>query len=148
MISGATNFTYDELCRSTTADAKGLSNNPTDEVLANLKTLAQRYLQPLRDHFGCQIIINSAYRAPMVNKAVGGASGSWHLKGCAADIRVSSALVGCQMVDFFHRRFTEQGIPYQELLLSKSGKTGNLWLHIAFNPDPLQSALRCRLMMY
>ena len=120
MISGATNFTYDELCRSTTATTKGLSNNPTEEVQKNLKRLAQQYLQPLRDHFGCQIIINSAYRAPMVNKAVGGSPTSWHLKGCAADIRCPSAYVAVQYANFFIDRFEKQGVGFDELFLSRS----------------------------
>ena len=146
MISGATNFTYDELCRSTTATTKGLSNNPTDEVLANLKTLAQRYLQPLRDHFGCQIIINSAYRAPMVNKAVGGSPTSWHLKGCAADIRCPSAYVAVQYANFFIDRFEKQGVGFDELFLSRS-RNGGYWLHVSYSPTG-DNRLRCQVMIY
>lgn len=144
------NFKWEEfyVTNSKDKDLKATNYPKTEEEYDNIRHLVRYYLQPLRNWLQGPVIINSGYRCYMVNQAVGGAKDSWHLKGCAADIRVSSALVGCQMVDFFHRRFNEQGIPYQELLLSKSGKTGNLWLHIAFNPDPLQSALRCRLMVY
>ena len=46
------------------------------------------YLQKIRDHFGKPVTINSGYRCAKHNKAVGGASGSRHTKGQAADIVV------------------------------------------------------------
>ena len=46
-------------------------------------------LQEIRNHFGKAVIINSGFRCKAHNKAVGGASKSKHLSGCAADIRVS-----------------------------------------------------------
>lgn len=45
-------------------------------------------LQKIRDHFGAAVTINSGYRCPVHNKNVGGASGSQHVKGKAADIVV------------------------------------------------------------
>ena len=46
------------------------------------------YLQQIRDYFGAPVHINSGYRCPRHNAAVGGAAGSFHTKGMAADIRV------------------------------------------------------------
>lgn len=46
------------------------------------------YLQKIRDHFGKSITITSGYRCPVHNKNVGGATGSRHAKGHAADIVV------------------------------------------------------------
>lgn len=45
-------------------------------------------LQKIRDHFGVATVINSGYRCPTHNKAIGGASQSYHMKGQAADINV------------------------------------------------------------
>lgn len=56
-------------------------------VLLNIRELA-RNLQVLRDNVQAPVTINSGYRSPAHNKAVGGASGSYHLKGMAADIVV------------------------------------------------------------
>lgn len=47
------------------------------------------YLQMIRDHFGKPVTINSGYRCDVHNKKVGGATGSRHTKGEAADIVVS-----------------------------------------------------------
>lgn len=45
-------------------------------------------LQKIRDHFKKAVTVNSAYRTPGKNKAVGGATYSQHLYGTAADITV------------------------------------------------------------
>lgn len=45
-------------------------------------------LQKIRNHFGKPVHINSAYRCTKRNKQVGGSSGSYHLSGKAADIKV------------------------------------------------------------
>lgn len=47
------------------------------------------YLQLIRNHFGKPVIIASGYRCSAHNKAVGGTTGSNHLKGMAADIKIS-----------------------------------------------------------
>ncbi len=49
------------------------------------------YLQQIREHFGNPVIINSAYRCSIHNRAVGGTSNSYHAKGQAADIRIAGA---------------------------------------------------------
>lgn len=56
-------------------------------ALTNLRILSAN-LQVLRDHLGRRIRINSGYRSPEHNKAIGGASESQHVLGMAADITV------------------------------------------------------------
>ena len=46
-------------------------------------------LEDIRAHFGKPVNINSGYRCPNHNAAVGGAKGSQHLKGTAADLWIS-----------------------------------------------------------
>ena len=48
-----------------------------------------KILQVIRDHFGRPVSVNSGYRTPGKNKAVGGAAYSQHLYGTAADITVA-----------------------------------------------------------
>ena len=55
------------------------------DVLTNLQELAKN-LQVLRDYLNTSLKINSGYRSPAHNKAVGGAQFSQHVQGKAADI--------------------------------------------------------------
>ncbi len=60
-----------------------------EELKYNLLELAQN-LQVLRDYLDEPILINSGYRSPDHNKAVGGVKNSFHTKGMAADIRTKT----------------------------------------------------------
>ena len=68
-------------------------------------------LQKIRTHFGKAVNINSAYRTPSKNKAVGGATYSQHLYGTAADISIKGVT-------------PKQVAAYAETLLPKSGGIG------------------------
>ena len=87
-------FTIDELIKSATAQRKGIKSQfkPSDEVKRSLTALAEKILDPLRAAYGKPIIVTSGYRCPALNKAVGGAASSQHVKGEAADIRSVSDL--------------------------------------------------------
>lgn len=59
----------------------------TDKVLIDSDLVL--ILQKIRDHFKRALIITSGYRTPSYNAKVGGSPTSYHVKGMAADIRVS-----------------------------------------------------------
>lgn len=80
------NFSKEELTNSITAKQLGISNEPDENAMFYLYQLADT-LQKIRDEYGKPIVVNSAYRCPSLNKAVGGAANSDHKFGCAADIR-------------------------------------------------------------
>ena len=89
------NFTLEELIRSNAAERMGFDNVPKDEkVVENLRSLCLEVLQPLRDYVGAPVHINSGYRCPELNMAVGGVKNSQHLRGEAADIRIASPKQG------------------------------------------------------
>ena len=75
------------------------------DVYLNIKALAVE-LQKIRDYIDAPIKINSGYRSPAHNAAVGGASQSYHMKGMAADITTNAfspswiqSLIGIWMLD-------------------------------------------------
>jgi putative chitinase len=80
-------FTLAELTVSPTAKRLGLSNTPTAEHIANMKYCCEKILEPVRAKFG-PVQVNSSYRAPAVNKAVGGSKTSQHVNGQAIDFEV------------------------------------------------------------
>ena len=82
------NFTLEELIASPKATELGIDNKPGETEISNLRSLCTYVLQPLRDRLGKPIVINSGYRCPALNKAIGGVETSQHVKGEAADIRV------------------------------------------------------------
>ena len=81
------NFTLEELTHSETAERQGLDNTPNEDVKANLTRLA-RFLEEVRAILKRPIMVNSAYRSPKVNEAIGSKPTSQHCNGCAADIKV------------------------------------------------------------
>lgn len=119
-------FTINELCKSSTAAKKGIANVPSAEERANLEALVTNVLDPLREAWGKPIVVNSGFRCERLNKAVGGAAGSQHKTGEAADIEA----VTRDPAD--NRRLFELirklGLPFDQLI----NEFGYNWVHISF----------------
>jgi len=71
---------------SITALRLGLDNTPGDYEYSNMQLLANKIFEPLREYIGKPIKINSFYRSPELNKAIGGSAKSQHCQGRAIDI--------------------------------------------------------------
>ena len=114
------NFTLTELTQSETAARLGLDNTPSKDVEANLVRLA-RMLEEVRRALGRPIMVNSAYRSPEVNKAIGSKPTSQHCNGCAADIRVP----GLTPNDIV-KELIKTNIEYDQLI-----REFDSWVHIS-----------------
>ena len=79
-------FTIRELTKSNTAVRKGINNTPNSTIINSLTELINNVLDPLREKWGAPIKVSSGYRCPALNRAIGGATNSQHMKGEAADI--------------------------------------------------------------
>lgn len=121
------NFTLEELINSETARAKKINNQPNLEQQKKLIRLITDLLQPIRDKWGKPIYINSGFRCPALNKAVGGAATSQHLTGDAADITSADNRGLWKVIT----EMIEKGeITVGQLIDEKNLK----WIHIS-NPD-------------
>ena len=124
------NFTLRELIRSNTAERMGIDNVPKDEkVIENLRNLCFEVLQPLRDYVGAPVHINSGYRSPELNRAVGGVKNSQHCRGEACDIRIASPKQGREWAAWI-----EDNCRFDQMLLERN-KNGGVWLHVSCKRD-------------
>lgn len=82
------NFSLKELTASQTAARMGLNNNPSEDHMNNLKTLCEKVLQPIRDHYGKVVTVSSGYRSPELCTKIGSSVNSQHSKGEAADFEI------------------------------------------------------------
>lgn len=128
------NFTLSELTKSETALRKGLDNAPTQDVISALQTLAVNVLQPVREHYGSGVKVNSGYRSPEVNASVGGSKTSDHCKGQAADIEipgVANADLAAYIRD--ELQFTQLILEFYTPGIPDSG-----WVHVSYDSNNLK----------
>jgi len=97
------NLSYNEAIHSNTAKARGIDNTPNEETLERMILVAEKVFQPLRNWYGKAININSFYRSPLLNKAVGGATRSSHMKGEAIDISAGSKEENKKLFDWIKK---------------------------------------------
>ena len=81
-------FELAEFLVSETAARRGIANEPTAEVIENLRRLCQLVLEPLRVSLKRPVVITSGYRSLALNRSVGGSPTSHHMQGRAADLIV------------------------------------------------------------
>ena len=114
------NFTLEELTQSEMAERKGLDNTPNADVKANLVRLA-KFLEEIRRVLGRPIMVNSAYRSPEVNTAIGSKPTSQHCIGCAADIKVPGLTP-----DNIVKEILKTNLEYDQLI-----REFDSWVHIS-----------------
>lgn len=119
------NFTLAELTKSDTARQRGLSNMPSGVHLENLRFTATQ-MELVRSLLGnVPVNVSSAYRSPLVNKAVGGVPNSDHMLGYAVDFTASRFgspyLIVAKIVD--------SDLKFDQIIHEK-----RRWVHISFHP--------------
>ena len=121
------NFTLSEFTKSQTALRLGIDNTPQGEHLEAAKALFENVIQKVRDQFG-PTTINSGYRGPALNEAVGGTATSQHCKGEACDIEcpgVANADVANWIVE--HLDFDQVIFEFYTPGIPDSG-----WVHVSY----------------
>jgi hypothetical protein len=99
-----------------------------------LKILAVKVLQPVRDHYGVGVKVNSAYRSPETNQATGGSLTSDHCKGMAADIEIPG-VANAELAQWIM-----DNLEYTQLILEfyTPGIPDSGWVHVSYDPDDLK----------
>jgi hypothetical protein len=128
------NFSLSEMIKSETALRHGLDNTPGQTEIAALKLLAEKVLQPVRDHFAKGVKVNSGFRHPEVNARVGGSKTSDHCKGQAADIEIPGVANG-DLAEWI-----KNNLEYTQLILEfyTPGIPDSGWVHVSYDPANLK----------
>ena len=130
-------FKWSEFTKSDTATRLHIQNEIVDwDVRDNIKALVDNVLQPLRDAWGGPLFINSGYRCPELNKAVGGVPTSQHVLGMAADVACTDPYALAKLIkrmrldvdqvilypSFVHISHKRDGINRNQFLYNKKWK--------------------------
>ena len=130
MTQLSAHFSLDEATLSQTAARLGLENDPPLSVVQNMKQAALGLELVRLELGGLPININSWYRAPAVNEAVGSKPTSAHVSGFAIDFTCPKFGNPRKIVE----AIKASSVPYQQLLLEFDS-----WVHIAFNGQARQT---------
>ena len=124
-------FKLTEFERSDVARQLQIDNRVPAELIPSLRTLCREVLEPLRQHVGKPIRINSGYRCPALNgsKQVQGQTNSQHLKGEAADIHLDSVAEGREWF-----KWLMDNTNVDQLIWERKGST--CWIHVSCKPRP------------
>ena len=120
-------FTIGELCKSDVAVEKRIANTPDNTTIERMQALMEQCLDKVREMWGKPIGVNSGYRSAELNRAVGGAKNSQHLRGEACDITTGTKENNRKLFDLI----VASDIPFDQLI----DESGYRWLHISYCKD-------------
>jgi zinc D-Ala-D-Ala carboxypeptidase len=114
--------------KSRTATRLNIDNVPRDLDLINMKTIAEKVFEPLRDFVGGPISINSFYRSPKLNSAIGGSTSSQHCIGCAIDIDDTYGYkTNAEMFEYI-----KCNLDYDQMIWEFGDDNNPDWVHVSY----------------
>lgn len=129
------NFKLSEFIRSSKASVLGITNNPSNAEIANIKLLCENILQPARNAIG-PLTITSGYRSSVLNAVVGGSSPSQHETGQSADVVCSDN------ARLFY--YIRQYLPFDQLIWEYGTDISPDWVHVSYSARNRRQVLRKR----
>ena len=125
---------------SITATRRDIDNTPGEKELNNMKLLAEEVFEPLRKWVGGPIRINSFYRSPKLNTAIGGSSKSQHCKGQAMDIDDTS----CHKTNAEMFKFIKDELEFDQMIWEFGDDENPNWVHVSYGSED-ENRNRCLL---
>ena len=127
-------ISYKEAVGSNYAKQKGIKNKPNEEQVENMKLLAEKVFEPLREWVDAPIKVNSMFRSLELNTALKGSKTSSHMNGEAMDI---TSMGGKSNLEMFH--WIKDNLCFDQLIW-EFGKEPK-WLHVSFSKNNRQQVL-------
>jgi hypothetical protein len=126
-----------EVTRSATASARGIDNSVPLSLRYNIGRMAE-HMECVRALLGGEPIkVNSWYRCPTLNTAVGGSETSVHPKALAVDWRHSTL----DLEEAFDR-VNASALPFDQLIIEGTAD-GAQWIHLGLSEGiPRRGAMR------
>jgi hypothetical protein len=118
-----------EIIRSESAKRNGISNMPTPEHIENLKALAIKIFEPIRNHFKVPIRVSSGYRSKELNTFIKGSLSSQHCKGQAIDLDMD----GTSITNRHVFDFVKDNLPFDQLIYEFGDDDNPDWVHVSYN---------------
>jgi hypothetical protein len=119
---------YKEGVVSFTALRLGIDNEPTGYHRTNMEILAEKVFEPLRKWVGKPIKINSFYRGPELNKAIGGSSKSQHCEGRAMDIDDTYGhKTNAEMYEYI-----KANLDFDQMIWEFGTDENPAWIHVSY----------------
>lgn len=117
-----------EATKSVTALRLGIDNTPDGDTLNNMKIVAEKVFEPLREWVGGAIKINSFYRSPALNEAIGGSTRSQHCKGQAIDIDdIYGHKTNKEMFNYI-----KDNIDFDQMIWEFGNEDNPDWVHVSY----------------
>lgn len=120
-------FTIAEMTASAAATREGIRNVPGPKATEALTALVEDVLDPLREMYGHPIYVSSGYRCHRLNKAVGGAASSQHMRGEAADIHTGGRDENARLYQLIKRYFD-----FDQLIWEHGTDSEPSWVHVSY----------------
>ena len=114
--------------KSHTATRLSIDNTPRDLDLINMKTIAEKVFEPLREFVGGPIAINSFYRSPKLNSAIGGSTSSQHCIGCAMDIDDTYGYKTNE--EMYH--YIQENLDHDQMIWEFGDLNNPDWIHVSY----------------
>ena len=131
-------ISYREGTRSNTATRRGIDNTPNNEQLDCMEKIAEEIFEPLRAYAGGPIKINSFFRCPKLNKAIGGSSKSQHCKGQAIDL--DDTFGHLTNAEMYH--FIKEHLDFDQMIWEFGNDDNPDWVHVSY-VSPEKNRNRC-----
>jgi zinc D-Ala-D-Ala carboxypeptidase len=119
-------ISLEEATLSPTGLRLGIDNTPNEDVLVNMKLVAERCFEPIRNWYGKPIKVNSFYRCHALNKAVKGSLTSQHVEGKAIDISTGTKAGNKLIYDW-----AKENLIFDQLI----NEYDYAWVHISYNKN-------------
>ena len=133
-------ISYKEGVYSNTATRRGIDNTPNEEQLDNMELIADEVFEPLREWVAGPIKINSFFRCPELNTAIGGSSKSQHCKGQAIDIDDTfGKATNAEMYNWI-----KENLDFDQMIWEFGDDNNPNWVHVR-NVSEKENRNRCLL---